>query len=101
MVEEALEDPVTVGMLKIRGDEIISFLNITPGPKIGYILHSLFEEVLDKPEKNTNEYLLKRAGELNELSLEELKKMGESGKASKENEQKKKVEKIRSKYHVE
>ncbi len=101
MVEEALDDPVTVGMLKIRGDEIISFLNITPGPKIGYILHSLFEEVLDKPEKNTNEYLLKRAGELNELSIEELKKMGESGKASKENEQKKKVEKIRSKYHVE
>jgi putative nucleotidyltransferase with HDIG domain len=101
MVEEALEDPVTVGMLKIRGDEIISFLNVTPGPKIGYILHSLFEEVLDNPEKNTNEYLLKRAGELNELSLEELKKMGESGKATKEKEQKKKVEKIRSKYHVD
>lgn len=101
MVEEALEDPVTVGMLKIRGDEIISVLGLAPGPKIGYILHSLFEEVLSDPKKNTSEYLLKRAGELNLLSLEELKKLGESGKETKEMEQEKKVKEIRNRYHVD
>lgn len=101
MVEEALEDPVTVGMLKIKGDRVMEVLGVSPGPKIGFILHALFEEVLDKPELNTIEYLEKRASELNLLTIEDLKKLGERGKEKKEEAQDKKVEEIRKKYHVE
>ncbi|MDO8590778.1 MAG: HD domain-containing protein [bacterium] len=101
MVEEALEDPVTVGMLRIKGNQLMSVLGIAPGPKIGYILHALFEEVLDKPELNTLEYLEKRAGELNQLEISELEKLGKQGKEKKEEEQVKKVKEIRKKYYVE
>jgi hypothetical protein len=79
MVEEAMHDPISVQMLKIRGDQIMSVLGVPPGPKIGFILHALFDEVLDNPELNNIPYLERRAGELNEFSLEKLKEMGERG----------------------
>lgn len=101
MVEEAMHDPISVQMLKIRGDQIMSVLGIPPGPKIGFILHTLFDEVLDNPELNNIPYLERRAGELNEFSLEKLKEMGERGKEKKEIEEKKKVKEIREKYHVD
>lgn len=101
MVEEALRDPISVGMLEIDGDSIISVLGIKPGPKIGYILHALFEEVLDDPTKNTKEYLENKAKELDKLDLETLKAMGESGKKTKEEKDKEEVEAIRRSYHVE
>jgi poly(A) polymerase/tRNA nucleotidyltransferase (CCA-adding enzyme) len=101
MVEEAMEAPLSVGMLKIKGDRIMEILGITPSPKIGFILHALFDEVLDDPTKNNVSYLEKRAGELNLLSIDELKALGEEGKERKEIEQEKKVKEIRSKYHVE
>jgi poly(A) polymerase/tRNA nucleotidyltransferase (CCA-adding enzyme) len=101
MVEEAMHDPISVQMLKIRGDQIMSVLGVPPGPKIGFILHALFDEVLDNPELNNIPYLERRAGELNEFSLEKLKEMGERGKEKKEIEEKKKVKEIREKYHVD
>lgn len=101
MVEEALEDPISVGMLKIKGDRVMEVVGIEPGPKIGFILHALFEEVLDKPELNDVSYLEKRAGELNKLNISELEKLGKLGKEKKEEEQEKKVKEIRNKYFVE
>ena len=101
MVEEAMHDPVTVGMLEIDGEEIKKVLGIAPGPKIGYILHALLEEVLDDPEKNKIEYLEKQAKKLNELSEKELREMGEKGKAKKEEVEGEEIKKIRGKYHVE
>jgi putative nucleotidyltransferase with HDIG domain len=50
MVDEAMRDPVTVGMLKIDGKKIME-LGEKPGPRIGWILHALLEEVLDDPGK--------------------------------------------------
>ncbi len=45
----------------------------TPGPKLGFTLHALLEEVLDDPERNTEEYLVKRSIELVKLPVDELK----------------------------
>src|ERR1035437_10073750 len=64
MVEEALRDPISLAMLKINGKRVIDVCKIEPGPKIGYILHALFDEVLDDPKLNTPEYLEKRAVEI-------------------------------------
>ena len=50
MIDEALRDPVTVGMLKIDGSKLIE-LGEKPSPRIGWILHALLEEVLDDPTK--------------------------------------------------
>ncbi|MBU6430926.1 HD domain-containing protein [Patescibacteria group bacterium] len=100
MIEEAMIDPVSVGMIKIDGNRLIKILEITPSPKIGYILHALLDEVLENPKLNTEEYLEKRAMELAQLPELELKKLGEKGKQTKEIEEEKKVEEIRKKYWV-
>ncbi|MEN9338242.1 MAG: hypothetical protein RIQ41_556, partial [Candidatus Parcubacteria bacterium] len=55
MVEQALKDPISLKMLKTDGKRIMDVTQETPGPKIGYVLHALFDEVLENPEKNTEE----------------------------------------------
>ena len=49
--------------LKIGGKDLIE-LGMKPGPAMGSILEKLLDEVLDEPEKNNRDYLLKRAKEL-------------------------------------
>ncbi len=100
MVEEALRDPISVGMLKIDGGQIIKTTKLEPGPKIGFILHALLEEVLEDPKLNTAEYLESRAKELSKLSEADLKKLGEVGKEKKKLAEEEELEKIRSKHHV-
>jgi poly(A) polymerase/tRNA nucleotidyltransferase (CCA-adding enzyme) len=100
MVEQALKDPISVSMLKIDGKRVIEICKIQPGPKVGYILHALFDEVLDDPKLNTPEYLEKKASELNKLSEEDLKVLGEKGKERRQEEQEKGAEEIKKKYHV-
>ena len=100
MIDEALRDPISVAMLKINGAEIMKITNEKPGPRIGNILHALFEEVLDDPKLNTKEYLEKKSLELSKLSEKELKKLGEAGKDKKEEIEEKEVEEIRKKHWV-
>ncbi len=100
MIEQAMKDPVSVGMLKINGDQMLEMFDIKPGPRIGWILHAFLEEVLDDPKLNTEKYLQKRAKELLKLSDEELKKLGEAGKEKKDIEEKKEVAEIRKKFGV-
>jgi len=73
MMEKVQNDPVSVKMLKINGNDIIKILHITPGPKIGAILDVLLGEVLEDPELNNLAWLKKRAKELSEFELEELR----------------------------
>ena len=99
MVDEAMRDPVSVSMLKIDGTKITE-LGEKPGPRIGWILHALLEEVLDDPAKNTEEYLEKRAAELMALPEAELKKLGEAGKGRREEEDEIAIAELRKKHHV-
>jgi tRNA nucleotidyltransferase (CCA-adding enzyme) len=101
MIEEAMRDPISVGMLKTDGKKIMEVLGIAPGPKIGNILNSLMEEVLEDPLLNTEEYLNKRTIELSQMSDIELKVLSEKGKKKKEIEEQKEVKKIRGKHYVE
>ncbi len=73
MMEKVRFDAVSVKMLKINGDDLMKLLKIEPGPKIGAILDVLLSEVIDNQELNNKEYLAKRARELNELDLAELR----------------------------
>jgi putative nucleotidyltransferase with HDIG domain len=73
MLEKVQNDPVSVKMLRINGDDLMQILGIAPGPKIGAILDVLLSEVIENPELNTTEYLSLRARELDKLNLEELR----------------------------
>ncbi len=100
MIEEALRDPVSVGMLKINGSRLMEIAQMPPNPKIGFILHALLEEVLENPKLNTAEYLEGRALELAKLDETELKKLGDEGKTKKAEADEKIVSEIRGKHGV-
>jgi len=100
MVEEAMRDPVSVGMLKVDGEKIMEITGEAPGPKIGFILHALLEEVLDDPKLNTEEYLENKTNKLIKLSEKDLKKLGEAGKEKREEEEERELAKIRERHHV-
>jgi hypothetical protein len=73
MFERVQNDPVSVKMLKINGDYLISKLGFEPGPKMGAILDVLLSEVIEDPKLNRLELLSKRAQELNHDNLEQLR----------------------------
>ncbi|MEI8248995.1 MAG: HD domain-containing protein [Candidatus Taylorbacteria bacterium] len=100
MIEEALRDPISVKMLKINGKVLNDKCSVSPGPRMGNILHALFNEVLDDPKLNTAEYLESKAIELNKLSDQELQTLGEQGKEKKEEVDEEKIKEIRKKHHV-
>ena len=100
MIEEALRAPTSVGMLKIDGGRIMEVTHETPGPKVGMLLNALMEEVLDKQELNTKEYLEGRALEMSQMPEKELKSLAKKGKERKEEVEKQELKKIRGKYRV-
>ena len=100
MIEEALHDPISVGQLKIDGRHMINELGITPGPRMGYILNALLEEVLDDPAKNTIGHLAELAKSLNMLGDAELRTLGERGKEKKEELEEEEVAKLHEKHGV-
>jgi len=101
MIEEAMRAPTSVAMLKIKGEDVLRETGLPPGPKIGFILHALLEEVLDNPESNDRTFLVNRSKELAKLPENELKKLGEKGKEKKEEKEEEELKKIRDKYHVQ
>ncbi|KKS04553.1 MAG: hypothetical protein UU58_C0005G0002 [Candidatus Nomurabacteria bacterium GW2011_GWA2_41_25] len=75
-------------------------LGIKPGPRMGWILHALLEEILDAPEKNTVEHLSELVKSLNMLGDAELRTLGERGKEKKEELEEEEIEKLHAKHGV-
>ena len=100
MVEEALRDPISVSMLKTDGNRIMSKFHVKAGPRLGWVLNSLLEDVLDDAKNNTEEYLDKKTKELLELPDNELKAMGDSGKQKRDEKEEEELQKISEKHHV-
>ncbi len=50
-------EPLAIKDLAISGDDIVTILNIKPGPVVGEILRYVLEKVVDEPEINTYEQL--------------------------------------------
>lgn len=59
-IKQVLEKPFSITDLKINGQDVMETLNIPPGPKVGQVLQTLFEEVQKDADKNNREYLLSR-----------------------------------------
>ncbi len=100
MVEQALRDPISVSMLKTDGGRIMDKFHVNPGPKIGWTLNALLEEILDDSKKNTEEYLDKKTEELLKLPEDALRKFGEAGKRRREAAEDEEIRHIMHKHHV-
>ena len=100
MIEEVMHDPISVGMLKIKGGEVMEIAKLTPSPKIGFVLHALLEEVLEDPSKNTKEFLVKRTKEISELPDKDIEKLGKQGREKRNETEESKIKGIREKHWV-
>ncbi len=100
MVEQALRDPISVAMLKTDGSRLMDKFHMKPGPRIGWTLNTLLEEVLEDPNRNTEDYLDTRTQALTQLPDSELKELGDAGKRKREQAEEEEVQKILQKHHV-
>jgi tRNA nucleotidyltransferase (CCA-adding enzyme) len=91
MVEKVSTDPISVKQLKVSGNDLIKELKIKPGPKIGAILEVLLAEVINDPELNKKETLLKYADELQNKDLKKLDKLAKNKIESKQQEEDKEI----------
>ncbi len=101
MIDQALRDPISVGMLKIDGKRLMEVTGEKPGPRLGWLLHALLEEVLDDPERNTVEYLEKRVVILSALTDAELESKGQEAKERKNEAEQADLKEIDKKYFVD
>ncbi len=100
MIDKVKRDPVSPKMLKIDGNDLMKFLEIRPGPRVGRILAILLEEVLDEPKKNTKNNLESRAEELNKLKDEDLTQLYRKAEERKEEFESGVEREIKKKHYV-
>lgn len=100
MIERTSRDPLSVTMLKINGDDMMKLLLIKPSPRIGWLLHILFGEALENPQKNDKTYLETRAKELHELSDRELQTLARKAKSEMDRVETATDESVKQKYFV-
>jgi len=100
LVDQALRDPISVKMLKIDGTRIMELTGEKPGRMLGYVLHALLEEALEDANKNTAEYMERRALELMQLPEEKLIILAEAGKQKQASEEAAALKDIAREHHV-
>ncbi|OGM92405.1 hypothetical protein A2755_01420 [Candidatus Wolfebacteria bacterium RIFCSPHIGHO2_01_FULL_48_22] len=100
MIDKVKKDAIDTRMLEIDGTEIMEELGLNPGPKVGWIMSVLLEEVLDDSKKNSKEKLFERARELDAMSDAELIKLQKKAKDRKEEFEQGVEEEIKKRYRV-
>ena len=100
IIEKVSQDPISVKMLKISGNDVMEILKIKPGPKIGQILDILLSHVLSDPKKNQKESLEKEVKKLGKLSEKELSALSQKAKKEREKIEIKRDEMTKKKYWV-
>jgi tRNA nucleotidyltransferase (CCA-adding enzyme) len=100
MIEECLRDPISVGQLKIDGNYLMNEMQMKPGPRMGWILNALLEEVLEDPNKNEIGILKERVGELEKLNDKDLKALGDKAKEKKEELEEQEITQLHKKHGV-
>ncbi len=100
VIERVAQDPISVSLLKVSGDDIMKILGVRPGPKVGHILDVLLGYVLDDPKKNTKDFLEKEVKKLGKLSDKELKELAQKARQEREKIVSKRDEMTKQKYWV-
>jgi len=73
---------------------------VKPGPRIGWVLHALLEDVLDDPSKNNDAYMEEKTSKLLKLSDDELSKLNKKGKNKKEEAELEQLKSIKRKHKI-
>ena len=94
------EEEPTPKMLAVNGDDIMTILQIPPGPKVGHVLEVLLQEVMDEPAKNTRENLEARIKDLGVLSDRELVEMAEKAESKIELVEEERISHIKKRHFV-
>jgi poly(A) polymerase/tRNA nucleotidyltransferase (CCA-adding enzyme) len=97
MVEKVSKDAVSVKQLKIDGNDLINKIGLKPGPEIGAILEELLAEVIENPNLNQKEKLLKKA---EKLAKKDVLKLRQEAKQKIKKEKEKEEKQIKAKYRV-
>jgi mannitol-specific phosphotransferase system IIBC component len=100
IIDKVSQDPISVKMLKINGQDIMKILSLSPGPKVGLLLDILLGYVLIDPEKNEEKFLQKEAKKLGKLSEDELTGLANQAQLEREKVEMKKDEMTKKKYWV-
>jgi len=61
-VREPFDEGFTIKSLKINGNDVMNILNLNQGKEVGDVLREIFECVMENPEMNERETLLKHIG---------------------------------------
>lgn len=100
LIEKIAQDPISVKMLKVNGNDVMRILGIGQGPKIGKILDVLLGYVLEDPKKNKKELLEKEIKKLGKLSEKELSSLAKGARKEREKLEIKRDEMTKKKYWV-
>jgi tRNA nucleotidyltransferase (CCA-adding enzyme) len=65
----AAKAALTLGDLKVDGEDVMRELGLPPGPRVGEVLGWLLEQVVEEPSLNERERLLRRAREAFSIDL--------------------------------
>ncbi len=101
MIEKVKRDPVSPKMVVLKGDAVMKILGIPPGPRVGWIISALLDEVLEDPKRNTQEILEERVRELGKLQDKELRSLAEKAKHAKDEFEGGVEDNMKKKYHVQ
>lgn len=100
VIDKVSQDPISVKMLKVKGNDVMSQLGIQPGPKVGQILDILLSYVLEDPKKNKKDFLEKEIEMLGKLTEKELCSLVQKAKKEHEKVVVKQDEMTKQKYWV-
>ena len=100
IIDKVSQDPISVKMLKVNGQDIMKILNVKPGPKIGQVLDILLSDVLANPKNNKKEYLKKEIKKLGKISDKQLEEKVKKARKEREETETKKDKMTKSKYWV-
>jgi len=100
VIEKVSQDPISVKMLKVNGNDVMKILNIQPGPKVGQVLDILLGQVLEDPTKNKKEILEREIEKLGKLSDKDLEKLAQKARREREKIEMKRDEMTKKKYWV-
>jgi putative nucleotidyltransferase with HDIG domain len=59
-IVEVQKQPFSIKDLKIKGDDVMDLLKISPGRRVGEVLEAIFKEVEENPALNEREILLEK-----------------------------------------
>ena len=100
MIERLAQDPISTEMLALDGHDLMQFLKIGPGPKIGQIMNILLNQVLEDPKKNKKKILMEEVQKLGQLSEIQLAKRAKQAKQEIEKIRQEEDLSIREKFYV-